>query len=253
MREYTTNDVTVSMTEEMKSFIDALVNTNQFRSRKDAVQYVLANALKDRESSPVDLSNITEELKKLIEDAIAAKKERVMIFCDVMNFCTSYGEITKTFCLDYAELIKVLTAGRDLRGAYGFDNRIVKDGMDQTAKYHNAIERQGFRMVLLDSFDNPKQHGVDTLMAVRLYKHAVQDDYDTAIIVTGDKDFYPAIAEVQALGKRVEVAFLPAHTSAEMVRKADQFVDLSKYSLLRVDSVEDKGDLAKLMNNPDGE
>ncbi|HLD39036.1 MAG TPA: NYN domain-containing protein [archaeon] len=42
---------------------------------------------------------------------------------------------------------------------------------------------------------------------------AYEDSYDTAILVSGDGDFAPAIQKVQKLGKKVENAYMSASRS----------------------------------------
>ena len=37
--------------------------------------------------------------------------------------------------------------------------------------------------------------------------HAYQSDYDTAILVSGDRDYVPLVEKVKSLGKRVHIVF----------------------------------------------
>ena len=49
--------------------------------------------------------------------------------------------------------------------------------------------------------------GDDIHIAVDMVVHAFNDAYDTAILVSGDGDFVPAVLAAQAKGKRVEQAY----------------------------------------------
>jgi uncharacterized LabA/DUF88 family protein len=50
--------------------------------------------------------------------------------------------------------------------------------------------------------------------------------YDTAIVVSGNGDFAPAIKRIQHLGKRVEVVGYRATTSQKLMELADDYLDL---------------------------
>jgi len=65
----------------------------------------------------------------------------------------------------------------------------------------------------------------DVNIAIALVEDAVQDRYDTAILVSGDSDLIPAIKATKRLvaSKRIVVAFPPNRQSAEMKRVADGF------------------------------
>ncbi|MCE7698671.1 MAG: NYN domain-containing protein [Methanobacterium paludis] len=66
------------------------------------------------------------------------------------------------------------------------------------------------------------KYGID------LISFAMDNQYDTAIIVSGDYDYFRAIEEVQRRGKRVEIAyFLNEGISEEFIQFADKFVSLN--------------------------
>jgi uncharacterized LabA/DUF88 family protein len=55
--------------------------------------------------------------------------------------------------------------------------------------------------------------GDDIYLATDLVSFAYENKYDTAILVSGDGDFVPAIKKVQKLGKKVENAYFSANRS----------------------------------------
>jgi uncharacterized LabA/DUF88 family protein len=78
--------------------------------------------------------------------------------------------------------------------------------------------REGHRM----------EKGVDVRMASDMVYYAARDFYDTAVVVTEDQDFAPAISLVKELGKHVELALFPDAQSREMVRATDKVVNLDE-------------------------
>lgn len=52
----------------------------------------------------------------------------------------------------------------------------------------------------------PREKGIDVLIAIHMVMGAQQDEYDTAVLVSADTDLIPAIEAVLDLGKRCEVA-----------------------------------------------
>lgn len=51
-----------------------------------------------------------------------------------------------------------------------------------------------------------EEKGIDVLVALGMVLGAVRDEYDVAVLVSGDTDLVPAIDEVRRCGKRVENA-----------------------------------------------
>jgi uncharacterized LabA/DUF88 family protein len=72
------------------------------------------------------------------------------------------------------------------------------------------------------------EKGVDVLLATDLVLNAVKNNYDHAIIVSGDGDFFPAIDAVKKEGKRVEVAAFESNISKEASESADKVLKLKK-------------------------
>jgi len=56
----------------------------------------------------------------------------------------------------------------------------------------------------------------------------LKNNYDDAIIVSGDGDFFPAIDAVKKEGKRVEVAAFESNISKEASESADKVLKLRK-------------------------
>lgn len=67
-----------------------------------------------------------------------------------------------------------------------------------------------------------RSKGVDIALVRDFIGHAYQDDYDTAVLVSGDRDFVPLVEEVKRQGKRVISLFFSVGRDPELARSADQ-------------------------------
>ena len=72
------------------------------------------------------------------------------------------------------------------------------------------------------------EKGVDVYMATDLVAFAFMDLYDTAIVVSGDGDFFPAIQTAKNQGKHIEVAAFDNNLSSEAGNVADIVIKLNK-------------------------
>ena len=58
------------------------------------------------------------------------------------------------------------------------------------------------------------------------------DNFDVAVVVSGDRDFVPSIEMVRGLGKQVEVAAFSGALSARLRRSADRSVLLEELPII---------------------
>lgn len=152
------------------------------------------------------------------------KEDRVMIFLDLANI--SYGlldhEGLENSTIDHELLATTLIDGRKVAGAIVFDTIQYFNSKYSNAKYLSKI---GYKIVC-GHMEDDKQKEVDVAMAAEMIIHAVRDHYDVAIVISGDRDFIPAISMVQSLGKKVEVASFFKCTSSKVVEVSDKYVDV---------------------------
>lgn len=66
--------------------------------------------------------------------------------------------------------------------------------------------------------------GDDVHLTVDLISGAYDNLYDTAIIVSGDEDFVPALKKIQELGKNVENAYFIASASSALKHSSDSSI-----------------------------
>jgi uncharacterized LabA/DUF88 family protein len=168
-------------------------------------------------------------------------RDRVMMFIDLQNILRSVEAIgTMKFSLDLYALAIQLTGTRQLVGAYVFDTRMPFGVEDRLRRFHDRLRYLGFRVVARESFDEQRQQQkeVDVALACELVAHAFKNNYDVAILVSGDRDFIPAIQHAQLSGKRVEVAAFANSASTEIRRSADRFHQLETMPLLSFSGAE---------------
>ena len=71
------------------------------------------------------------------------------------------------------------------------------------------------------------EKGVDTQIVVQMLLHAVRDNYDTAVLVSGDGDFACALEAVGELGKNVENAYFASGRSLQLQNVSDVFREIT--------------------------
>ena len=68
----------------------------------------------------------------------------------------------------------------------------------------------------------PKEKCVDIAVATNLLFH--KDEYDIAILITGDRDFLPAITKVRELGKKVIISSFSDSCSGELFKDENEVI-----------------------------
>ena len=75
-----------------------------------------------------------------------------------------------------------------------------------------------------------KAKGVDIALTNDMLSHAFLGNYETAVLVTGDRDFLPVIEQVKRLGKRVHLHFFGGKNTSDALRiAADEYFDLTDH------------------------
>lgn len=160
--------------------------------------------------------------------------DRVMVFVDFRNVtANSFDSPTGRF--DYSLMINRLVDGRRLVRAFVFDGECEdSDGCDRGRRIRDCLEYRGFtiRTRPYDSHGE-RQKGVDVDMACNVMFHAAADNFDVAILVTGDGDFVPLVEFLKTMGKRVEVASFDCSLSKWLRRSADRTMILDDMGLFR--------------------
>jgi len=162
--------------------------------------------------------------------------ERVIIFIDGSNF---YHSVKGIFDLhdneiDFQKLTKILKKDRLLIGVYyynapldrGYNEKVY---WKQQRFFAELRKIPGFNVVLctmrkiMKNKNKPEfaVKGDDIYLATDMVSVAYENQYDTAILVSGDGDFVPCIKRVQKLGKKVENAYFNISRSSFLKKVCD--------------------------------
>ncbi len=161
---------------------------------------------------------------------------RVMIFIDGSNLYHVLKKNTDKRNLDYKKFSERLCGDRELIRTYYYnirhespDNPRLAESQD---RFLNALYETDYLEVKLGIWKQRGQtmveKGVDVMIASDLISHAYEDHYDTAILVSGDADFYPALQVVKDTGKQVEVAAFDSNLSSESARISDVVIKFNR-------------------------
>jgi uncharacterized LabA/DUF88 family protein len=172
--------------------------------------------------------------------------DRVVAYVDGFNlyFGLKADGGRKHLWLDLQELVeRLLLDNQELREAWYFTARVRDEPaaeerqavyLDALASYCPKVRRVEGRF--LERTRNCRECGArwtgyeeketDVNIAVALVEDAVQDSYDTALLISGDSDLRPAIAAVRRLRpeKLIFAAFPPRRTSVGLMAAVDAYI-----------------------------
>ncbi len=128
----------------------------------------------------------------------------------------------------------------DLVRIYYYDAR-VRDQKDpnfneQTKYFDRIIATNGYEVRMgdlvptgIDGTGPLKQKGVDVLLAIDMLEKAYSDQYDFAIIIAGDNDFYEVVNAVKNSGKRVFGMYFRNHISDDLYGAFDARIEIDSF------------------------
>ena len=161
---------------------------------------------------------------------VEKKQERISIFIDGSNLYYSLKDL-EVSKIDFQKLVQMLKKDRLLVSVFYYnaplDISIDSKKYWEQQKFFDALRRiPGFNVVLArlrkhkgeDGLYKFEVKGDDIYLATDLISGAYENLYDTALIVSGDEDFVPAIRKVQKLGKNVENIYFHS-TSSNYLKK----------------------------------
>ncbi len=169
-------------------------------------------------------------------------KERVAIFIDGSNFYHSTKKILKRDeIINYKKLIDHLVGEREFIGAFYYvallDKSVNESVFDKHKKFIELLGRIPKFNVVLCNLKKLKIGGEviyvikgdDILLAHDLIMGAIDNLYDTAIIVSGDEDFYPLIKTIRdRYNKKTENAYIRSTSSYKLRKACDSSVNINK-------------------------
>jgi uncharacterized LabA/DUF88 family protein len=159
------------------------------------------------------------------------KTNRVAIFIDSANIYHSACQLGLE-PPDYADFLTFLKRQSSSSQTFFYT------GIDFTNQHQKRLllrlkhlDCQIVSKEVIKRADGSCKANLDVELALDLVELA--DTYDTAILVSGDGDFIPAVERIQRLGKRVEVVGYRATTSQKLIELADDYFDLETWTRFR--------------------
>lgn len=175
------------------------------------------------------------------------KGERVIIFIDGSNFYHSVKDTFELFPDEvedvevFKKLLEFLKRNRMLICAFyynapldiSYDKEIYSRQQRFFDRLNNIpglkVVRCRLRKIKKGDKVEYRVKGDDIKLTVDMISGAYENQYDTAIIVSGDGDFKPAVDKVRKLGKRVENAYLPISRSSALSTACNESYSLEEF------------------------
>ncbi|MFC1682326.1 NYN domain-containing protein [Nanoarchaeota archaeon] len=160
-------------------------------------------------------------------------KERVMIFIDGSNLYYSLRDL-KIKKIDFKKMLASLTENKLLVSTFYYnaplDISVNKKKYWDQQKFFSFLRKiPDFKVILCRMRKHKKDgelffdvKGDDVHLAVDLVSGAYENLYDTAIIISGDEDFVPAIQKAQKLGKKIINAYFKSTSSSYLKHICDE-------------------------------
>ncbi|MBI2042972.1 NYN domain-containing protein [Candidatus Pacearchaeota archaeon] len=174
-------------------------------------------------------------------------KEKLMVFIDGSNLYhilkEMYGQSKTLINFNFEKFIELIAdKGKNIRTYYytaPLDRKKDEKTYSKQQKFFQKIKNiQNFKLVLCrmqkETIGGKTIYVVkedDIHLAVDLVKLAYNDGYDTAILVSSDGDFVPAIKAVQEKGKKVRNIGFKNKFSWHLRQECDSFRQLNKEDL----------------------
>ena len=166
-------------------------------------------------------------------------KERVAIFIDGSNLYYSLKDLGIKKA-DFKKMLGSLTKDKLLISTFYYNaslNRGIDEGKYwEQQKFFDVLRKiPDFKVILCRMRKHKKDgkfifdvKGDDVYLAVDLVSGAYENLYDTAIIISGDEDFVPAIQKAQKLGKKVVNAYFKSTSSNYLKHICDKSICIDK-------------------------
>ena len=184
-------------------------------------------------------------LEKVIDDKKWTDKGSVgLIYQNIPNFLVSQTqrgsvkpELERAYYYNALPNLKDLDNIKDQKERDNIEKK-MKEIIQKNEPRFDAIR-------LLDMFDvrlgrlvyskngEPRQKGVDSLIAIDMLSKAFKKDYNEAVLVAGDSDFVEVVKAVKDAGVKVAGAFFKENTSKELIQSFDKQIVLDSYDFVK--------------------
>jgi len=160
--------------------------------------------------------------------------KKAIVFIDGNNLYFGLKKNVGNYNLNYDKFINKLAAGYDLIRAYFYTAEFRREDDEKIfgsqQKFLTYLQEVPKMQVVTARIERRGDHlvekGVDVQLAVDLVRYGAKDNYDVAIVVSGDGDYAPAVEAVKDFGHNVINAFFPDEASSYLKQVCDDFVYL---------------------------
>ena len=171
------------------------------------------------------------------------KEEKIMVFIDgsnVYHIIKALLPDKKQFDFNFEKLLNYIIGKRKLIRSYYYnaplDRKKNEESYMKQQRFFDKIRKIPKCNFVLCRMQKRRVDGKiiyevkedDIRLAVDMVKLAYNNAYDTAILVSSDGDFVPAIQAVKETGKNVENIGFENRVSYHLQQEADKFVKLKK-------------------------
>lgn len=135
-----------------------------------------------------------------------SKQLKIMIFIDNSNIFKGFKKYN--IKADYEKLKSIITGNRNLKGIFLYEGIVYPISNEKKKWYNDLNKKSGY--TIKASFDKTIKHKtiekkVDVKIAIDLISNAYENNYDIAILISGDGDFLPVIKKLKQLNKKFEI------------------------------------------------
>lgn len=171
------------------------------------------------------------------------KEERIMVFIDgsnVYHIVKSLLPNKKQFDFNFEKMLNYIIGKRKLVRFYYYnaplDRKKNEESYMKQQRFFDKIRKIPKCNFILCRMQKRKVSGImiyevkedDIRLAVDMVKLAYNNAYDTAILISSDGDFVPAIQAIKEIGKNVENIGFENRVSYHLQQESDKFVKLKK-------------------------
>ncbi len=172
-----------------------------------------------------------------------SRTERVAIFIDGSNLYNGMRENVHNTRVNLQELIHQLTGERSLMRCYYYNAPLTEDYdeelRDGQARFFESLRRIPYVTVRLGRLHRRPdgslvEKGIDVAIAVEALSLAIDDAYDTVVLVSGDGDYVELVEAIKRQGKHVECAMFRNQSAGVLLEYSDVFRPLDELDWGRI-------------------
>ncbi len=162
--------------------------------------------------------------------------KRVMIFIDGSNFYHNLKQGFHKTQIDFSKLINKLTGpNRELVRTYYYnapvDRKVNEEEYKKQQKFFEAIKKIDSFEVKLGRLQSKQdgskvEKGTDVNIAVDMLTKGYKDQYDVAVLISGDADLVQVVQVIKDLAKHVELVVVPGQRCYHLRDVADRVITI---------------------------